>query len=345
MIIENYKVFDFVTFQLLSNSKNIHPFNKNFEYEYFKSDESRDPSFIIHTGFPLPAINIKGKFQISENKLVIQDDFAGNPGIVSLQDIYSNQTNLHSYIKYSGYRKYFGAFASKNLFVRPLLSLHLLKNEATLLHAGGISIKGNSIILAGRPGVFKTSIIMDAIRKEKAKYYGDENVLIKDDSIYPFPLNIRSFFFKLKHYKNENASHKFQKMSLWNYLLLNRPFDSEIVSTPDKVNVLFYLEKGVEFRIDEIDKFEACKLLLNNELSELNLAPTHTLSGIKYNNFYDFLKFWDETHPGDFNSEFEVKFNHTIKGMLNSIKLFKVTVTNDYSEKYLCKILEKIEAK
>jgi hypothetical protein len=339
MIIENYRIYDFLEFQIRTNFNNIRPFNRNIEYEYFLCKKNKvSPSFIINSGFKNNLHNENQEYCYSSKVIKKKYNYT-----IKINGLYNDKTILDIDVDYKQWRHYFAAYVSKNLYVRSLITLHLLRNNSTLIHGGGITLKGKAILFAGRPGVFKTSLIMDSIRDYGAKYFGDENVLINNGKMYPFPLNLQSFIYKVNNYKTENAKNKIQKLALWGTLLLNAKQSKEIIAFPSKVKAIVYIEKGTSFEIKEIDRLEAYQALYFNEIEELNIAPTHSLSGIKYNDFYNHLLNYEKKHKGTFQYNFTEKFKTIVSNFVDNTKTYKVTVPKKYSKDLLCKILRTLK--
>lgn len=256
--------------------------------------------------------------------------------------LYKSKTEINLSIKYGSFRKYIGGFCVKNLFVRSLLTLSLVNKDAALIHGGGFVINGKSFVVAGRPGVFKTSLMMDAIRIYNAKFFGDENIIVKGDKIYSFPLNISSFLYKLNNFENENAESKIKKLKLWSSLFWQKYKDNGMIAEPLRVNCLLYLRKSDTFSIKEISKEKMLKYLINNELEELNIPPTHNLSGIKLTNFHDYLKKHNATFPKSQYENFIDKLGYIISLFIKDASVYEVTVPEEYSKSLLNTIISKV---
>ena len=174
----------------------------------------------------------------------------------------------------------------KNIYVRSIIMHKILDSNSALVHSAAFSLNNKGIILAGRPGVFKTSILMDAIRKFNANYLGEENCIVSNKKVFPFPLNVDSIYYKIKKYVSEDPSGKFQKLKLGFYLMKMKSKSSKLkIAEPTDIDSIFFLVKGDSFKISILSIDEIIPELIENEVSELSIPPTHSLSGIKYNYF------------------------------------------------------------
>ncbi|VBB43650.1 hypothetical protein TRIP_B300035 [uncultured Desulfatiglans sp.] len=286
MFIENYSIHHKIAFQLLNNTRYHLIENINSEYEYFRTDKNITLNFKLVV---TKEFNIQSKDQTATHQLQKQYDgwrvhlIEHKNGFIECQII----------PYFDGVRKPFSYTAIKNLYVRSLISYSLLKKGRSLVHSCSFSLDGKACLLAGRPGVFKTSILMDVIRRHGAQFLGEENTMLSDGLLYPFPLNLKSFRYKINHFRDENAGSSFDKIKLGLQLLRKGKTaqdNSITISKPKKPVIVCYLTKGDKFGIAECRLEDVIPELVENEMKELSIPPTHSLSGIKYNYFAELLQ-------------------------------------------------------
>ena len=282
VLIENYNIHNIISFQLVNSNaagllKNINP-----EYEYFRVEKEVDPDFRITISMS-PKKNGEHKFL----KYRFEKRYASwEVGIFEYENGFVDLTIVPHL---DGFRKLFEYSALKNLYVRSLLYYCLIKNGFTLIHSSAVNIRGEAYVFVGRPGVFKTSIIMDILRRPGSSFLGEENCVLKDGNIYAFPLNIQSLDYKIKYYKNENPPSSIRKFMLGLFLLKNKNYNISI-SNPCKPCKIFYLEKKVEFECEKIKLEDIIDKFTSNEIEEIEITPTHTFSGISNNYFSEYLQ-------------------------------------------------------
>ena len=178
-------------------------------------------------------------------------------------------------------------------------------------------------IFVGRPGVFKTSIIMDFLRRPDTRFLGEENVLLKDGMIHSFPLNIQSLDYKMKNYRNENAPSFVHKMKLGLYLLKNRRIEISI-SKPCQPSKCFYLEKGDKFSCAKVKLENLIDKLILNEIQEIDITPTHTFSGISKNYFSQWL------HEAGLMNFMKEQIGSILKQSFSNVDLYSVSMPGSY---------------
>jgi len=281
MFKENFNIHDLLRFQLINENTAGLFKSMNPEYEFFKVDNEVAPDFRISVSKALPSVDDKRPLKYRFRKeyafwkveiLEYENGFIDLTIIPCLKSV----------------RKLFVYSALKNIYVRSLLYYCLIKKGYTLIHSSAVNVKDMAYIFVGRPGVFKTSIVMDLLRKPDVGFLGEENVLLKDGMIYPFPLNIQSLNHKIKKYKNEAAPSFVHKLILGLSLLQKRRIDIAI-STPCHPRKCFYLEKRDEFECTKVKLENVIDKLILNEIQEIDITPTHTFSGISKNYFSDWL--------------------------------------------------------
>lgn len=344
---EYFNIHDMLTFELRNHLndggylKDINP-----EYDYFKVQKITKPDFVINIKRFINREGCKvvdGKYYVKNDYFYVADSVGLYNWELEIEGWNTRQTNVNAYCDFVGVRKWIKYSAIKNVFVRPLIFLHLIKNGSALIHSGAVSHNDKGYLFVGRPGVFKTSIVMDLIRRHDAKFLGEENTLIKDGLAYPFPFNLKSFSYKIRKFDNENPSGRYQKLQLACNVLLGRELDNVPLSRPCKIHAVFWLEKNDEFSIDRIDfDKEARKNFTRNEKAEIGLAPTHTFSGISKNCFDEYLSAYSSCYPGSFVNNMWMKLDRIISKSYKNVPIFSVKVPQEYHRHFCEKIIKEI---
>jgi len=315
---EYYSIFNLLKLMLVNKNtsgllKKINP-----EYEYFRIQKKINPDIAIKISkFPNQLSNTKcliHKFQAKYKKWEVE--------INEFDDGFIDLTIIPCL---SGFRKTMEFLALKNLYVRSLIQYKLIEKGFTLIHASAVNINGNAYVFAGRPGVFKTSIIMDLLRQNGIQFLGEENVILKQGKIYPFPLNIQSLDYKIKFYETENPPSIVHKFMLGINLIRRKNYKIAI-SSPVQLNKIFFLEKSYKFVCKKQNIEKIINKLVWNEVEEINLTPTHTLSGISNNHFSEYLQITGKIN--NFKKNIREIF---IDNLNEEVGLYSVKVPENYS--------------
>jgi len=334
---ESYDIHNFCSFKLI-NSLRLGGFlaSRNIEYEHFRTGNISKPHFVIRV-HDLNRIKENSDFADDEY-LIIKDRFSAKNGsgscmwVIKIRglDDFVNVIDLYGHV--SGLRKLFKYTALKNIFVRSLISLHLIKCGCALVHSSAVSVGEKAFLFVGRPGVFKTSLAMEFIRKYGAEYLGEENSIIRKGIAYPFPLNIKSFEYKLKWFRNEKPRSKQEKLCLIRYVLCDKSRNKVPISKPCKIEGVFFLKSGDRFSIRKAELNKEMLIdLVKNEKLEIGLTPTHMLSSVKKNFFDRYISAYGSVFKESFVGEMWMYLEQIFVDSFSNALLFYVSMPRDFN--------------
>lgn len=346
MSCESYNIHDLCSFKLINNLRfgGFFP-DRNFEYQHFKVDSVDGPSFVINVGkfkpFTKDLISINDKYFVKDNYLFLKDSNGKCAWNIQIKDFDDSQNKIDISASFTGFRKFIKYLAVKNIFVRSLISLHLISRNSALIHSSAVSVNNKAFLFVGRPGVFKTSIVMDFVRNYGAQYLGEENTIINNGMAYPFPLNIKSLEYKMKYFTNENPTNKFQKLQLIKHVFFGKRLNNIPISKPCKIAGVFLIKKGKEFSLKKTGlKKNILAEFLENENSEISLTPTHMLSGVKENYFNEYLNAYTTVDNKSWLNNVWMDLGNIISDCYKNAKIFSVTVPTKFDNN-ICKGLFK----
>jgi len=328
---ESYCIYDVCTFNLENKMRHGGLFQSlNTEYEYFRIPRVNDrPDFTITISDLQSDISIN--YTRDSDYFNLSNSSTRLYAKIIISDITLEISDLIILTKLSGFRKILQYSAIKNVFTRSLLTLQLINNNCTLIHGAGISKNDEASIFIGRPGVFKTTITMKLLREFQCKFLGDENILFKDNMIYPFPLNLKSFSYKFINWEFEDPPSRFQKLILGKHILIGKKTSTLRIAESCPLKNVFYIAKGNDFSIKKIkynNQFlEKC---IDNEILELGICPTHFISGIDSNLFELLL---EKNNQKKLLDKTWRNLKDLYRNLIFNKNLFEVTVPPVYSNK------------
>ena len=329
---ESYNIHNMCSFKLINNLR-FGGFlsDRNFEYQYFRVDDVYEPDFVIKIREFKPsiedAVSIGDKYFIKDDYLFLKDRDGKCTWDIQIKDFTGPKNKIDINAAFKGFRQCIKYSALKNIFVRSLISLHQISRNSALIHSSAVSFDGKAFLFVGRPGVFKTSIVMEFIRNYGAEYLGEENTIIRDGMAYPFPLNIKSFEYKLKHFDNENPSNKFQKLQLIKHVLHGKSLNNVPISKPCKIAGVFLLKKDDSFSITKTElNGNILADFLENEKLEIGATPTHMLSGVKENHFDEYINAYTAVVNKSWLKNVWVKLEKIISNSYKNTGIFSVNV-------------------
>ena len=341
---ESYAIHNLCSFKLINNLR-FGGFltDRNFEYQYFRVNDVYEPGFVIKVGEFKPStedvISINDKYFVKDGYLFLKDSYGKCAWDIQIKDFDGSQIEVDINAAFKGFRKCIKYSALKNIFVRSLISLHLILRNSALIHSSAVSFDGKAFLFVGRPGVFKTSIAMEFIRNYGAEYLGEENTIIRDGMAYPFPLNLKSFEYKLKYFDNENPSNKFQKLQLIKHVLYGKSLNNVPISEPCEIAAVFLLKKGDCFSITKTELTgNILTDFLENEKLEIGVTPTHMLSGVKENHFDEYINAYTAVVNKSWLKNVWVKLEKIISNSYKNAGIFSVNVPTNFN-KNICRDL------
>ncbi|AGB04689.1 hypothetical protein AciM339_0809 [Aciduliprofundum sp. MAR08-339] len=336
-ITEHYNIHNIIKFQINKEKKDFF-WDLNPEYEYFKVDYVEKPDIIVNVGDFKPSIEdtyiVDGKYYIKWNYLFLRDD---------KYDVEINGLEMKGPIilnikpKPKGLRRLWPILATQNIFLRPLIWLLFIKKGKILIHGGGVGFNNKGILLAGRAGVYKTTITMVLVKKGFG-FLGDENIILGENEILPYPFNIRSYEFKL-HYLGREEVNGINKIRLFKYLSRDEKlYNLNIFNNGCKLEMGYIIERSLKQNkkliIDNISREDFLKKLEISEKIEMNISPTHTFSEVPCHNFGKLLDAYIYANP---NTALKDIWSRVINIMRQNIKtkeIYKIILPLKY-EKFI----------
>ena len=312
----NYNIHNLIEIQILLK-KNCRLFELlNQDFSYFQVEEERNPDITINIGNFAPSIDdcytIDHRYYIKENYLYCKDMDGRVKWDVEIFGFEKGKTEVN--------------FNFNSIFCLPvyifllegLISYKLLLKKYYLIHAAGISKEGKAILFAGRGGAFKTSVVMQLLRKGFS-YLGDDKVILSENNkVLNFPENLNRFNFLYNYLEYEKYNNFFDKMKLMKYIIANKRIDKSNIVNCSNLDKLFFIVKKnqKEFKIRKTNK-TVDRMVESNKL-ELSLHGTHLPKIIKISNhFYRYMLAYSFIFPKNRMNNY---FNELSEGLKNILK-------------------------
>jgi hypothetical protein len=173
------------------------------------------------------------------------------------------------------------------------------------------------------------------------RFMGDENILVKNNEVYCYPFNLRSFVYKKDVIQGESVKGFYNKIKQLRYIKNNKKLNIDIQKR-SRLGKIYYIEaekKVTDIKIAEVLKDELLLKMVQNEKAEFDLAPTHTFSGI--NNYY-FNSLLNAYYRINYRSRLKTfwdDYKNIIKDIINNNeKIFKISMPEKYQSVF-CKVL------
>jgi len=211
----------------------------------------------------------------------------------------------------------------------PLLEWEFLKRGFLLLHSAAVSKDGQAYIIAGRGGAFKTSVVMDLVRREGYGYMSDERALVAPHLVFSFPTHLQIFAYCLSKLSSEYIS-PFDKLRLLAYLLANRlGKEREIVVDSSQLVGIAYLSPSTEpFQLRRLDvEAAASKMMANAFLDNFEMPK---IVGLGMSPILGCLMAYVAAFPKSRIANIRSEFMSRLRQTLTGLPIYEMTIPLTY---------------
>lgn len=347
-----YNFHDILTLKITRPSRQENFKDLNSPFSFFECSQLTDPDIELCIGKFVPSNKhcsiVDHKFYVKENYFYCRDTGGSANWEFEIFGFEDGKTHINWNSYFWGPERYlYPDLLVQDILIRPLIEYKLNLQKYLLIHACGISKNDRGYVFVGRGSSFKTSLVMDFIRREKYRLLGDDRVIISDNTVLNFPMHINSLNFKIKNLENENfrnTSHKITLKSIFKYIsflnyLKNPPYPDYYDTISDKVHLesIFFINRSTnnqpKVRLNPIGYLTGSKKIeLNNKSDTIK---GHTFFLFDYGQyFYRYILAYSFIFPENklLNHGNLLKIN--AERILNSKKrIFEVDTPQKYSEK------------
>ena len=247
------------------------------EYGFFETDDCLDEADMSVTigsvnKFPSDYVKINGRYLIGNYWICVSDSYKVAKWKVYVE-FESHCINL--YIE----PNFFACDLIPPAIITPLIGFQLCRNGLSLVHAAGISIRDNAVLLTGFGGSGKTSLALRALEKG-LKLLGDDHVILDRGKVLPFPTAISLFKYNvpsgsnwIKHRKLEIELKSLVRKFTLGYIYpvtKAQIQDRNLIAGVSKLRKVILIEPrvGGDYMVGEIGKQELVDSWMQNILGD-----------------------------------------------------------------------------
>jgi hypothetical protein len=277
----------------------------NNDLSYFQVEEFNNPDITLYLGDFVPQNDdcyaVDHKYYIKDNYLYCHDNLGQAKYETEIFGFEENETIINFNFKLKKPNILNLCLPMYIFLLEGLITYKLASKGYYLIHAAGVSKNGKALILAGRGGSFKTSIVMDMIRELDFKYMSDDKIILKNNTVFAFPLNVHRFNFMMGNMENEKYKNILDKFNLLLYLIRNVDnYELPVESKSIMHNLLLITKaKSDKISVNTIKRENVLQKLVENNRLELSLHGSHlpSLTKIKTNPFYRYMLEYSYIYP------------------------------------------------
>lgn len=312
----------------------------DLEMSFFRvNEEIKDPDIIIKLGEFQPSNEdcyvVDHKYHIKENYIYCKDSADNLNWEIEIFGFENGKSIVNYNYNSFGVNNLISKFNFETVFLRPLIYCKLKEKKYFMVHGGSITFKDDAFLLSGCGGSYKTSIIMDLLKKSDFKYMGDDWAILhkEEDSIkvFSFPAHFKLFNYVFNNKKDENLTFvdkvKFIK-SLW------KKENSENVQVNDsgELKGIIFLNKSNsgDFCFGTLDLDDAINRLINNTKLEMN-SDSVPMSGFSLNPLYRYITAYSYVFPDSNMAKLWKTLEDDLKEILNNFNFYELEIPDNYS--------------
>ena len=218
----NYDIHNILKFKIVRNKKFNFVKDLNLDYLFFEVEEVDDPDIVVNIGNFTPLNDncyvVDHKYYVKENYFYCKDSEGRTRWEVEIFGFEEGNTIINFNFKILGTRALTPYISVENFLLEPLICYKLSKKKCFLIHSAAISKDNQAYLLAGRGSAFKTTLVMDFVRRAGFDFLGDDKVIITKNKVLNYPLNFISFKFRCEHLPTENAHNILDRIRLLRYV-------------------------------------------------------------------------------------------------------------------------------
>jgi len=341
----DYNVHDLLKIRIARNGQ--FDLGRKLKYISFGGNEDlENTDIVLNIGKFSPTNNncdfISHKYYVKENYIYCKDKGRNTRWEVEIIGFEEGKTTINFSGKDSGLKGIlFPTFLAQE-FLIPIIEYKLAQNNHFLVHAGEVSKDSNAYVFAGRPGAYKTTLIMDLIRKANFTYLGDERIIISKDNILSFPRMFFFFEYMLNNMSTEECSF-FDKVNSLKYNLRKRNEISVPLVDPSKLKALFLISRlcGNDVNITELPfKKGIEKLIVNNKAEFVSSTPITPID-----QFYKYMMVYSLIFP---DNKIANHWDNLYDGLINvleNVPIYEIQMPYEYDPGIFNAILKFIDSR
>ncbi|MBN1993407.1 MAG: hypothetical protein JW953_11960 [Anaerolineae bacterium] len=150
----------------------------------------------------------------------------------------------------------------ESLLLKQIVAYRLSQKEYFLVHGAAASKDGRAVILFGRGGTYKTTLLMTLLRQSNGwRIMGDDTVIVGDGQVFSFPALAGIFAFRYKYLPTETLS-TFDRFRLLLFLMRFKSKDLPTINQSCLTSI-------IQCKVSSDHKISLNELEIGNNLSQL----------------------------------------------------------------------------
>ena len=320
--------------------------NFDLELSFFKVDSIQNPDIIYKVGKFKPSnedcYTVDHKYYVKDNYFYCKDGMNGLKWELEIQGFDKGEMIVNYNYSSSKLSKFISRFNFDTLFLRPLIFFKLKDKGKIMIHGGGVSKKDKAYIFPGRGGVYKTSLIMNLIKKADFSYLGDDWIILDESKIFNFPVHFPLFNFTYTEKRTEFLNYKDKMRFIISLDKYKENKNGIKISNPCNLSSIIFMSRSNQNSDISIKKLE-----LNNALDKLvenikleMMDDEIPLSGFSFGQYYNYICAYSYIFPDSKIANNWKTLKNELQDNLGDICIYEVEVPQNYNSQIVEEVLK-----
>ena len=338
----NYNIHNILKFKIVHDKKFNFVKDLNLQYSFFEEKEVDDPDIVVNIGNFTPSNDncyvVDHKYYIKENYFYCKDSEGRAKWEVEIFGFEKGNTIINFDFKILRNRLLMPFIPVENFLLEPLICYKLSKKGYFLIHSAAVSKDKNAYLLAGRGGAFKTTLVMDFVRRGGFDFLGDDKVIIAKNKVLSYPINFISFKFRCEHLPTESAHGALNRIRLLRYIRRNYDRMNDLRNDTiesSMLKALFFIVKKNQQKLVLRDNFDLKKaidkLVINNKMEMSAPSVMPTITGLTSNHFFRYMLSYSFVFPNNQITEYWDDLERNLHETLEKIPIYEIEVPYKYN--------------
>ena len=345
--VSSYKIHDILKFQIVRDKKWDFRDLMSLKFAPFCVDAIDKPDIVLNIGKFAPANQgcylVDHKYYIKDSYFYCDDSEGRASWQVEIKGIDEEDTvinfDLRKRLQTRPVNIIYMPLFLPQAFLARVIEHKLSVRGCLLAHSGAVAKDGQAYLLSGRGGCFKTTLCMEFVRQAGFTWLGDERVILHEDRVLGFPMNVAMFDFMTKHLADETHwGFRSQLQFATERLLSRRQETAKYDPESPKLKAILLLAKNSALADDKELTFSPVPQprvteVVDGLITSSRLEDFKSMAGFGLHSGF-FLKYmlaYSFVFPNSSIALQEERLREHLRGNLRNIPVYKVEIPPSYS--------------
>lgn len=347
----NYSIHDVLRIQVKRSKKFDLMRGLDLELFPFRTLENETPDIIFNVGAFKPnndcCFIVDHKYFVKENYFYCKDSSGKLNWEVEIFGIDKGKMIVNYNYNTKSIKSIVSRFSVESFLLRPIIYEKLAEKGYFMIHSAGVSKNDEAYIFPSRGGAFKTSLVMDFVKRNKFNYLGDDRVILYKDQILSYPAHITLFNYIFNNKENESIN-LFDRFYFIKSLWLHKSKTVDIpISKSSRLKGLFFISKSTNlnmFSVQKLDVETAVDRLVESSKMEIS-SVSDSLVSFSISPYSTYMQVYAYIFTDSHMAMYWDNLKECFRCLIQDIPLYEVRLPREYDVSvydYVCSIIEGI---